>query len=147
MKRIYAMLLLLATSIGCGSSHQAASSTAADRPYVDVSQAGALFFGAGRSTPFTINVEITNHAAEPITIKRVRVEPGVMTQYSVYPYERVFTETLASGESRALPMSMTAFTNNPRMEQSEPLSLRVVLDYERGGRQYHERYLNLRIVP
>jgi hypothetical protein len=129
--------LLLLLAVACASANRPSTP---GRPEIGVRQLGSLFFGSGSTSPITFEVGIRNVAAEPIKIVRVRLEASPsMAQYTTYPVERVFNETLAPGETKAVSLVATArtLTRNP----TEPLSMRAFIDYESGGTRHRELYM------
>jgi hypothetical protein len=112
------------------------------RPDIDVRQASALFFGSGTTAPLNLTVVIQNPAKEPIVVRRVRLQPGPgMTQYSMYPSERTLNETIAPGETKEISITATAYTQYSRLDPTEPLGLRTVIDYDSGGKHHQELYI------
>lgn len=116
------------------------------RPLVDVSQASALFFGSGTTAPLNLTVDIKNPAKEPIVVRRIRVQPGPgMTQYSMYPTERMLNQTIAPGETKEINLTATAFTQYSRLDPTEPLGVRTILDYDTGGKRHQELYIIMNV--
>ena len=112
------------------------------RPEVDIRQQSALFFGSAGEAPLNLAVTIHNPAKEPILVRRVRIIAGIgMTQYSVRPAERIVQETIAPGETKEISIAATAYTNLSRLDPTEPLGLRTVVDYDSGGKRYQELYV------
>lgn len=137
MRPAFPLILFLA--FGCASMNQPPTP---GRPAIYLTQQNALFFGSGGTATLGVGVEITNVSAEPITVRRVRLHAGpLMTQYSTYPAERVLHQTIAPGETESVDMVVTAHTEYARLDATEPLSLRAVLDFERGGKRFNEIYI------
>ena len=65
-----------------------------------------------------------------------------MSQYTVRPYEQLYSHALPPGDARSVDMVLMAFTNTPRLRQLEPLNLRARVDYEYQGKRYREMYVN-----
>ncbi len=133
----YITASLLILSLACAS--QPASP---GRPELLIRQQNELFFGSGTQAPISITIQLRNTAQEPITIRRIRIEPGVMSQYTVRPYEQLFNHALPAGDTRSVDMVLMAYTNTPRLRQLEPLSLRARVDYEYQGKTYREIWVN-----
>src|SRR6185295_11041482 len=131
MRRLLLPLLLLLAS-ACASANRPSTP---GRPEVAMHQVGTLFFGSGSTAPITFEVAVLNVAKEPVQLLRVRVEasPG-MGQYTTYPAERVFNQTLAPGETKSVSLVATArtLTRNP----TEPLSMRAFVEYSSGGTRH-----------
>ena len=108
-------------------------------------QRTSIFFGAGNTAALNLDVGIRNATQEEIIVRRVRIDPSLMTQWSVYPQEKVFKETLAPGQGRALSMYLSAYTNVSRLMPTEPLSLRATIDYDAGDKHYREYYIQSRV--
>ena len=135
MRRLLLPLLLLLAA-GCASANRPSTP---GRPEVGIRQMGSLFFGSGSTSPISIEVGLRNVAAEPIQILRIRLEASPsMAQYTTYPVERVFNQTLAPGETKAVSLVATArtTTRNP----TEPLSMRAFVEYSSGGTRHRELY-------
>jgi hypothetical protein len=116
------------------------------RPEVEVHQATALFFGSSSTAPLNLEIEIANPAKEPILVRRVRVQPGPgMVQFSIYPAERMVHETIPAGGTKVVQLTATAFTNMSRNDPTEPLGVRVTLDYESAGTRHQELYVLLNV--
>jgi len=134
-----ASLLILATA--CASQ---TATTNPGRPELVLIQRNEIFFGSGTTAPITIGVQLKNVAAEPIVIRRIRLEPGLMTQYTVRPREELYNHALPPGDARSVEMVLMAVTQmDPRrFRQSEPLALRARVDYEYQGKKYREIWVN-----
>src|SRR5688572_10988671 len=96
---------LLILLLACGSSNPSSPG----RPELLIRQNSELFFGSGTSAPVSITVQLRNTAAEPIKILRVRIEPGLMSQYTVRPYEQLYSHALPPGDARSVDMVLMAF--------------------------------------
>jgi hypothetical protein len=133
--RFSAFSLLLAVAIGCSSAKPPAGFA---RPEIAVQQLGSVFFGSGSTAPVTVAVGITNHAHEPIVIRRIRIETPGMMEYALYPVERLVNETIQAGDSRTVSISGTAVASRSRLTPREPLNARVQVDYTVNGKNYRE---------
>jgi hypothetical protein len=140
-----ARLLLLPLLFSLFACKSAPTATNADRPELVMQAQNALFFGSGSTAALSVGVGFTNRAKEPIKINSIRLEPGLMTEYSVYPLERFVNVNLKPGESQAVVVNMTAYTNQRRLMHDEPLSLRAAVDYTKNGKRYRERYYNVNV--
>ena len=109
-----------------------------ERPDIDVRQLSVPFFGSGYTAPLPLDVDITNRSSVPLNVRRVRVEATGMSEYSIYPNERLFKETLAPGQTKSFSINATAYTNIARLTPVEPLSLRATIDFESGETRFRE---------
>jgi len=117
-----------------------------DRPLLEVRQASGLFFGSSQTAPLNLEVGIGNPAKEPIVVRRVRIQAGPgMVQFSIYPAERTVRETIPPGEARVVSVTATAYTNQTRLDPTEPLGVRATVDYEVGGKRHQELYVLLNV--
>lgn len=98
-------------------------------------------FGATTRAPITVEVHIRNVAKEAITVRLIRLEGGLTQQYTVAAAERVVREPIAPGDTAAFRVSMTAVSQQGRIEDPEPLNLRGFVTYDVGDRQYQDLYL------
>lgn len=136
--RVRFLPLLLLLAIAC------ASKPSPFRPAVDVEQRGELFFGSNNTSPLSIEVLITNTASAPIEVRRVRVQSGqAMVQYGIYAQERFVREVIPAGETRTVRIATTAYTERSRLVATEPLTLRLMIDFRISGKQYLEVYHGL----
>lgn len=111
-------------------------------PSIHVRQMGSLFFGSGFTAPISLEVDVTNRAAEPLVVRQVRIESPGMAEYSLYPITRTFNTTLAPGQTETFHLSGTAYTNVTRLSPREPLAVRARVDFEARGRRFQELVLN-----
>lgn len=132
---VFSLLML-----GCGSS--ANTSRPANVPKPDVAvRTGQLFFGSGTSAPLPLDVAVYNGAAQAIVVRRIRVESPAMTQYGILPFERIFRETVEPGTTKEFSLMPTAVASSARMRPTEPLTLRVWIDFEAGENRWREMYM------
>jgi len=137
------LFLLLALAVGCSSS---GAKESPGKPALRIAQSAPLFFGSGFSAPLNVNVDISNVAKEPIRVRRVRLEPGGgQNQYNIYPHSRIVSETIQPGETKTLYVALTAYTDIRRLQPTEPLGMRAIIDYEFGGTRYQGYYIFLQI--
>lgn len=127
---------LVVLSIACASgTPRPADATA---PGVDVRLLNELFFGSNRTAAGTFEVEITNNAAVPMLIHSIRLSSPGMLEYSLRPEERRFGETIEAGVSKAFSVGATVVAASAGTDHREPLTVRVQLDVESGGKRYRE---------
>jgi hypothetical protein len=132
------LVLALAFLTACSSLNKPPTP---GRPEVDIFQQTPMFFGSGSQAPLNLAVTIRNPAKEPIVVRRIRISEAMgMAQYTVRPAERMVREPLAPGESKELNITATAYTNIRRLNTTEPLSLRAIVEYESGGKRHQELY-------
>lgn len=122
-------------TVACGStgSGRPANITA---PQIRAEINGSVFFGSGTSAPVTIDVAVTNTATVPIVLRRVEVDSPGMSTYGVIRTARTMSENLGPGETKTVTVFATAVTTvrNP----SEPLTIRVIADFESGKDRWRE---------
>lgn len=139
MRRRLALLSLpLFLAIGCSSNPKQPAGYV--RPEVLMRGPGPIFFGSGTQAPVTVDVQIANSGSLPITVRRVRIESPGMSQYSLAPATREYRETIASGQMALLSMSATAYASRARLDPTEPLLIRAVVELESGGVWIREVY-------
>ena len=131
-----ASLLLLLTLVGCVTA--ATRPEGVNRPEAQIRQSGSIFFGSGNESPAFFEVDIPNVDSVPLVVRRIRVESPGMASWGLRPTARVYNETIPPGGTRTLSLNATATTAVSR--PVEPLSLRVTIDYESGGRSFREMY-------
>ena len=112
------------------------------KPDVQV-RVGEIFFGSGTTAPLPIDVAVINTGTQPIAVRRVFLETPSMMQFGIYPFERIFNETIEAGGTGYFQMSPTAWASRSRLTPNEPLNLRVWVDFESGGVHWRDLY-NLR---
>lgn len=136
MRRItipLALLLLTAASCASGGGRP----DGVERPQIHIGVAGGtVFFGSGSSVPVTVEVEVTNRAKVPITLREVEVSSHAMVEWGLRSRRQLFNETIAPGETRTVTLFTTAvsYARYP----SEPLSLRSFVDFEVNGKYFRE---------
>jgi hypothetical protein len=140
MHRRVSLLFLVAIvvslfTLACGSAGSSRPANIA-APEVRAGLAGTVFFGSGRTAPANIDVEVTNQASVPIVVRRVEVDSPGMATYGLIRTTRDFRETVGPGETKRVTVFATAVTNvrNP----SEPLTIRVLTDFEAGKDRWRE---------
>jgi hypothetical protein len=147
-RRLIPLALLLVAACALAACATMNKPPTPGRPVVDVRQASALFFGSGTTAPLNLTVDIQNPAKEPIVVRRIRLQPGPgMTQYSMYPTERTLNQTIAPGETKEISLTATAYTQYSRLDPTEPLGMRTILDYDTGGKHHQELYIAINVSP
>lgn len=134
--------LLFLVALASGLLALACSSAGSSRPpnipapEVRADLAGSVFFGSGNSAPANVDVFVTNTASVPITLRRLEVDSPGMATYRLIRTNREVRETVAPGETKRVTVFSTAVTSvsNP----SEPLTIRVVADFEIGKNRWRE---------
>ncbi|HUP62948.1 MAG TPA: hypothetical protein VNA69_21325 [Thermoanaerobaculia bacterium] len=132
------LLPLFLLALACASGGGDDSAPAGVRPSIEMSVRGSVHMDRTGEGPMTLVVRLTNQAADPITIRRVRVQSWAMEQWAIDPAERYVVETLAPGEAKIVELSATAYRKSAVRFISEPLTLRALVDYEAGGRRLRE---------
>ncbi len=135
MRRLSLGLLLVA--LGCGSTGGSRPADLAS-PEVTIRLGTRLFFGSGTTAPLILDVDVTNRAKEPITVRSIRVTSPGMVQYAIVPARRYAKETIQPGETRTISVPATAVASRPRLMPSEPLTIRAEIDFEARGKRFFE---------
>jgi len=134
-------IALLLFALGCGSMGSSgtrpASLAAAD---VTVRPASKLFFGSSSTAPLTLEVQITNRAAEPVKVRSVRLTSLGMMEYTLRPYEQFVNQTLQAGETKTFTVPMTAVAAAGGLSPTEPLTARAEVYFEARGKTFVEIY-------
>ena len=138
MKRLLPALLL---AVACASAPQNPY-----RPQVTVDQLNEMSFGATTAAPVGIEVQVKNTSVHPIVVRKVRIEGGLSQQYLVSPVERVITEEVPAGETRGIRITITAVSQQGRINDPEPLNLRGFINYTVGEQQFQDFYIFRSIV-
>jgi len=140
MHRRVSLLFLVTFSailftMACGSGGSGRPATIA-QPEMRAALNGTVFFGSGNTAPANIDVSVTNRATVPIVLRRIEIDSPGMGTYGLVRTSRTFRETIGAGETKSVTVFATAVTNvsNP----SEPLTLRVVADFESGKDRWRE---------
>jgi hypothetical protein len=135
MHRRVSLLFLVALIAACGSAGSGRPASIA-APEIRADVAGTIFFGSGSTAPANIDVEVTNVANVPITLRHVEVDSPGMGTYALQRASRIVRETIAPGETNRVTVFATAVTTvrNP----SEPLTVRVIAEFETGKDRWRE---------
>ena len=125
--------VLFAVACGSGGSGRPPNIAAPD---VRAELNGSVFFGSGTTAPANIDVTVTNLATVPIVLRRIEVDSPGMGTYGIVRTTRTVRENIAPGETKSVTVFATAVTTvrNP----SEPLTLRVIADFESGKDRWRE---------
>lgn len=138
-------ILLVSLLVACSSSGtRPAGVAAAD---VSVRLAAPLFFGSGRTSAAALDVNITNRANVPVTLRRIHIYTPGMVQYTLRPLDRPYNDTLAPGETKTYHLTTEAITSTPALTPTEPLNVRVELDFEATGKRYREIFNIVNVKP
>ncbi len=133
MHRSLSLLIVLLT--GCASVASTRPATI-PQPEIDARLAHPVFFGSGSTAPATVDVTVRNRAKVPIVVRRVEVDTPGMVMYTILRTSRTFRETVPAGETKSLPIFATATTVTSR--PTEPLAIRVIIEFEGGGSIWRE---------
>ena len=132
---LFLVVALASLMMACGSMGSARPAAVA-APEIRADVAGNIFFGSGSSAPANIDVAVTNRATVPIVLRRLEVDSPGMSTFGLIRTSREVRETIAPGETKGVTVFATAVTNvrNP----SEPLTVRVIADFEVGKDRWRE---------
>jgi len=135
IRRVSLLFLVSMFALACGSASSARPPGIA-APAIEAGLVGTVFFGSGNSAPANVDVIATNRANVPIVLRSVQLDTPGMATYGLIRTTRNVRETIAPGESKRVTIFATAVTNvrNP----SEPLTLRVIADFESGKDRWRE---------
>ena len=138
-KAVVPLLTLLIAA--CASSGAELSKRPENIPRPDVQvRVGQLYFGSGTTAPLPMDVAVINAGNEPISVRRIFVESPSMMQYGISPHERIYNEAIAGGATQLFSVTPTAWASRARLTPSEPLNLRVWIDFEQGESRWRELY-------
>jgi hypothetical protein len=128
-------LFVVLSTMACASGGSGRPATIA-QPEVRAALSGTVFFGSGNTAPANIDVSVTNTATVPIVLRRVEVDSPGMGTYALVRTSRTFRENIGPGETKNVTVFATAVTNV--RSPSEPLTLRVIADFESGKDRWRE---------
>src|SRR5687768_12281411 len=75
-----ALVIVMAVAFAaCSSTVPAKRPASIEQPDIDLALSHSLFFGAGTTSPATVDVTVTNRAAVPITVRRIEIDSPSMT--------------------------------------------------------------------
>ncbi len=137
MKRIASVLALVALA-ACSSSHGPDTRI---RPEIHLEQAvGPADLGyPGGSIQVQYEVQITNHAQEPITLRRIEVRSMGGGAYRLRPEAYPFNEKVTAGNFVAVRFWAHAFQAGAFGRGStEPVTLRAILYFESPTGSFQE---------
>lgn len=128
-----AVATLFALACGSAGSSRPAGVVA---PEIRADLVGTIFFGSGNTAPANIDVRVTNRANVPIVLRHVEVDSPGMGTYTLRRTTREVRETISPGDTKRVTVFATAITTvrNP----SEPLTIRVLADFEAGKDRWRE---------
>jgi hypothetical protein len=135
-------LVALTLALACATTDRPAGLTKAE---VGVRLLNPLFFGAAGTASATFAIGVQNTASVPIIVHAIRLSSPGMLEYSLKPEERQFHQTIESGETGGFSIATTV-SGSPGMDPSEPLAVRIFIDFEAGGQRYHDIF-NVLNVP
>jgi hypothetical protein len=123
--------LLLVLAAACGSSNSSTRPATIARPEIGVrSTASSIFFGSGATAPVPLEVIVANNASVPLRVRRIQIESPGMAEYSLYPLQRTFNEEVPPGQTKTFNLMATAYTNISRLNPTEPLQVRAMVEFE-----------------
>jgi hypothetical protein len=74
-------------------------------------------------------------------LRRIEIDSPGMAEYALARHIRQFNERIEAGSSKTVHLFATARTNLSRFTPTEPLSVRVVAEFEANGKRFQEVYL------
>ncbi|MBV9496369.1 MAG: hypothetical protein JOZ54_19125 [Acidobacteria bacterium] len=132
--RFFPVVLVALLTVACGSSTPDRPAGVA-KPDIAVQMQGpSIFFGSGYTAPVALDIMVTNNASVPLRVRRVQIESPSMVEYTIRPFTRIYNEELGPGQSKTLSVVATAYTNISRLNPSEPLQLRAIVEFEGPNR-------------
>jgi hypothetical protein len=134
-RRVSLLILVVVFAQACSTAGNSRPPNIA-APAITPTLVGTVFFGSGSSAPANIDVTVTNRANVPIVLRRLEVDSPGMGTYALQRTSRQVRETIAAGETKSVTVFATAYTSvrNP----SEPLTIRVIADFENGKDRWRE---------
>lgn len=140
MRRNLSILLLLLAACASNQSKRPAN---IPQPDLGARLVNPLFFGSGAQAVATIEVGIRNRASVPLTVRRIEIDSPGMGQYTLMRSVRDYREVIAPGGEKAMTTFATAVAQTTT-RPSEPLQLRVILEFEAGEGQVWREIIMLR---
>ena len=134
-RRVSLLFLVVLFAMSCASAGNTRPATIA-APEIRADVAGTIFFGSGNSAPANIDVAVTNRATVPIVLRRLEVDSPGMSTYGLLRTARQIRETIAPGETKSVTVFATAVTTV--RSPSEPLTVRVIAEFENGKDRWRE---------
>ena len=135
IRRVSLLFLVSLFALACGSASSSRPSGIA-APDIDAGLVGTVFFGSGNSAPANIDVIATNRANVSIVLRRVQIDSPGMATYGLIRTSREVRETISPGEAKRVTVFATAVTQV--RTPSEPLTIRVIADFESGKDRWRE---------
>ena len=124
------LLLAVALALACGTTNTGQRPANVAAPDLNAELTHEVFFGSGTTAPATIEVQVTNKADVPITVRRIDVQSPGMTEWGLVRQSRVFKEVVQPGETKPITFFGTAETIT--RVRTEPLSFDVIVEIEAG---------------
>ena len=140
MRRSLSILLLLVAACASNRSNRPAN---IPQPDLGARLVNPLFFGSGVDANATIEVGVRNRAKVPITVRRIELDSPGMGQYTILRSVRDYREIIPPGGEKAITTFATARAQTTRLP-SEPLALRVIIEFEAERGQVWREILMLR---
>jgi hypothetical protein len=135
------ILAVLAAALAFSCASGSSRPPEVTQPEVRVARVGTLFFGSGDTAPITFNVAVHNRANVPLTLKQIELTSPGMMQYEIERVTRFYGDRLAPGEEKVVVIGTRAFTDRTRLDATEPLNVRAIVDFEYEGQRFREIYL------
>jgi hypothetical protein len=142
-----------AASVAAFSMILAACSAAVTRPSnvtaaeVDVNLTAPIFFGSLFTAPATFDVTVRNTASVPVNIRHIFLSAPGMAQYAIRAVDKIYNEALAPGETKSFPIMTTAIASSTALRASEPMNVRVEIDFEAAGQHYRDYFFVMNVPP
>lgn len=140
MRRSLSILLLLVAACASNQSKRPAN---IPQPDLGARLLNPLFFGSGNEAVATIEVGVRNRATVPLIVRRIEIDSPGMGQYTLRRSVRDYRETIAPGAEKSMTTFATAIAQTTR-RPSEPLQLRVIMEFEAGPGQVWREIIMLR---
>lgn len=70
-----------------------------------------------------------------------------MVQYTLRPLDRIYNDTLAPGETKTYHVTTEAIASTTALTPTEPLNVRVDVDFEATGQRYREIFNIVNVQP
>lgn len=139
--RFHLMLAAIFLVVSCSSSTDPVQQSGDRLLLPRVVQHGSLFFGSSSSAPVNLDVDIWNGAGQNVRIRRIAVDTPGMAEYYLQNSSRAFDVELAPRESKGFPIFATAVSRVNRTMGTEPLQVRLMIDFEMAGESRREIFL------
>lgn len=136
-------ILLLLTTVACGTAQQSSRPAGIAQPDIDARLLNPLFFGSTSQAHATIEVAVQNRATVPITVRRIEIDSPGMAQYTIARSVRDYRETIPAGSTKALTTFATAIAQTTT-RPTEPLMLRVIVEFQGAEKEVWREILMIR---